>query len=175
MGWYAMALVDVIETLPSDHPGRPRLISILRDLSVSLLRYRDPGTRMWFQIVDKPGEAGNYPETSSSCMFAYAFAGGARRGYLEENFLEAARETMDGVIKRAIHVGPDGAVSLTGTCRSAGLGGSPYRDGSYAYYISEPQRTNDLKGLGAFLMAVIEIERSRVEPQKTSGKDEKTQ
>jgi unsaturated rhamnogalacturonyl hydrolase len=175
MGWYAMALVDVLEALPSDHPGRPRLISILRDLSVSLLRYRDSGSRMWYQIVDKPGEPGNYPETSSSCMFAYAFARGARRGYLEESFLGAARETMDGVIKRAIHVGPDGTVSLTGTCRSAGLGGTLYRDGSYSYYISEPQRTNDLKGLGAFLMAMNEIEGNPGSLQKSTGKEEKTQ
>jgi unsaturated rhamnogalacturonyl hydrolase len=160
MGWYCMALVDVLDDLPAGHGGRRALRAILNDLSVALMRYRDPGTGMWFQVVNRPRAAGNYLETSASCMFAYAFAKGARRGYLPGSFQNVAKVTMNGVIKKEVSVAPNGTVTLSGTCRGAGLGGTPYRDGSYSYYINEPQRLNDLKGFGAFILAAVETERS---------------
>lgn len=158
MGWYIMALVDVLDVLPADHPGREQMLSILRGLAPALLRFRDPGTHLWYQVVDQGNREGNYLESSASAMFAYSFARGANRGYLPPEYRAAAESTFAGLTRGMVTLHPDGSVDLRGTCRSAGLGNTPYRDGSFAYYISEPQRVNDMKGLGPLLLAAIELE-----------------
>jgi unsaturated rhamnogalacturonyl hydrolase len=159
-GWYIMALVDVLDDVPPDHPMRRDLEGILRDLADALVRVRDARTSLYYQVLDQPGREGNYLEASASCMVAYSLAKGSRKGYLGAKFSTSARETFNGVIENFVTVGPDGRIDLAGTCRSAGLGGSPDRDGSYEYYVSEGRRTNDFKGLGAFLLAAIELEES---------------
>lgn len=159
IGWYAMALVDVLDYFPGDHPQRPAIIGILQRLSDALLPFRDARTGLWFQVVDQAGRTGNYLEASASCMFVYAFAKGANRGYLDRKFFSVAQESFGGVITTLVTEEQDGTVSLHHTCKGAGLGGTPYRDGSYEYYVSEPQRTNDFKGFGPFLLAAIELER----------------
>ncbi|MBP1679217.1 MAG: glycosyl hydrolase family 88 [Bacteroidetes bacterium] len=111
-------------------------------------------------MVDQAGRSGNYREASASLMFAYAFAKGAARGYLGREYLERARRAFRGALDSLVTVDPDGTVTLHGTCRGAGLGGNPYRDGSYEYYISEPRRMNDMKGFGPFLRAAIELEQN---------------
>jgi unsaturated rhamnogalacturonyl hydrolase len=170
MGWYVMALVDVLDYFPLDHPQREDLISILRELCATLLKFRDEKTSLWYQVVDQGQREGNYLESSASCMFAYAFAKGANKGHLDRKFIDAAEQTFEGLIERQVTIEGSGLVDLQGTCRGAGLGGNPYRDGSFEYYISEPQRTNDMKGIGSFLLAAIELEKGRV-TRKTS--DEK--
>ena len=159
IGWLMMALVDVLEYFPQAHPGREELMGILRALAGDLLRFRDPKTALWYQVPDQQGRAGNYLEASSSAMFAYAFARGANRHYLGGAYLEAARATFAGIVKHLVTVGADGFIDLHHTCAGAGLGGKPYRDGSYEYYIGVPQRTNDMKGYAPFLLAAIELER----------------
>src|SRR5207253_4029865 len=67
VGWYAMALVDVLDYFPKDHPKRDSLIAILRRLATAIERYQDPNSGLWYQILDKRGAAGNYPEASASC------------------------------------------------------------------------------------------------------------
>ena len=161
MGWYAMALVDVLDDFPTTHPKRLELISILKNLSEAVLKFRDEKTHLWYQVVDQENHKGNYLETSSSCMFAYSFAKGANKGYLDKKFLKIAEETFKGVVEYKATINENGFIDLHGTCRSAGLGGKPYRDGSFEYYISEPQRTNDMKGIGSFLLAAIELEKSK--------------
>ena len=160
IGWYALALVDVLEDFPPAHPKRQELASVLRDLAAALLHYQDPQTHLWYQVVDQRSRAGNYPEASASCMFAYAFARGVHDGILDRKYLAVARETFDGVVAHFVTIDASGAVDLNGICRGAGLGGTPYRDGSFEYYISEPTRTNDMKGIGAFLLAAIELEQA---------------
>jgi unsaturated rhamnogalacturonyl hydrolase len=91
-------------------------------------------------------------------MFAYAFAKGANKGYLDSTYILRAKETFEGVVANLVTVTEEGLVDLHGTCRSAGLGGTPYRDGSAGYYTGEPKRTNDMKGIGPFILAAIEIE-----------------
>jgi unsaturated rhamnogalacturonyl hydrolase len=159
MGWYAMALVDVLELLPDGHPRRGELERILQDLSRALLACRDT-TGLWYQVVDAGTRQGNYLEASASAMFAYAFAKGANRGYLGKEYLAAAEGTFAALTRRLVTVDENGFVDLHETCRGAGLGGHPYRDGSYEYYISEPRRTNDMKGYGPLLLAAIEIEKA---------------
>ena len=61
-----------------------------------------------------------------------------------------------------IKVDARGAITLEGTCSVAGLGGDPYRDGSYEYYVSEPVVANDFKGVGPFILASLEVEKSGI-------------
>jgi unsaturated rhamnogalacturonyl hydrolase len=158
IGWYAMALVDVLYVLPKDYARRKELLPILKDVSATLLKFQDKKTHLWYQVLDQGTREGNYLEASASSMFAYAFARGANRGYLDKSYLKEARATFKGIIDNLVSVDRNGFVDLLHTCQGAGLGGKPYRDGSYEYYINEPQRRNDMKGYGPFLLAAIEIE-----------------
>jgi unsaturated rhamnogalacturonyl hydrolase len=158
MGWYAWGLVDVLDYLPADHPGRDTLVAILKRLCTALLTYQDHDSGLWFQIVDRGRQPGNYLEASASSMFAYAFGKGALRGYLDKKYLEVAKHSFQGILDSLITIDVAGLINLHHTCQGAGLGGNPYRDGSYEYYISEPQRTNDFKALGPFILAALVVE-----------------
>jgi rhamnogalacturonyl hydrolase YesR len=173
MGWLMMALVDVLDYLPDGHPGRDELAGTLRRLAGDLLRMRDPETALWYQVVDQPRRAGNYREASSSAMFAYAFAKGANLHYLPEEYMAAARATFAGIVRHCVTVDSGGFIDLHHICAGAGLGGTPYRDGSYDYYVSVPQRTNDMKGYAPFLLAAIEIEKAAA-PPGGQGRQENT-
>ncbi|MGR3811994.1 glycoside hydrolase family 88/105 protein [Jiulongibacter sp. NS-SX5] len=158
MGWYAMALVDVLDILPEETEGRDKLIQYLNDLSEAIIKVRDPETKIWWQVTDKPHEEGNYLEASGSSMFIYALARGAKHSYLDQQYLNYAKESYDGLIKNLTYVHENGSVDILQVCKSAGLGGNPYRSGSYEYYISEPMLTNDIHGMGPFVLASLEIE-----------------
>jgi unsaturated rhamnogalacturonyl hydrolase len=157
MGWYMMALVDVLEYLPVDYPQRDSILHILEKTSEALLRVRDPETGLWYQILDKGGQEGNYLEASCSSMFTYAFAKGAKMEYLPETYMEIAEKSFRSIVNNLITSGPDGRPVMINICGSAGLGGHPYRDGSYDYYIHEKKVDNDPKGVGPFIMAAIEL------------------
>ena len=158
IGWYAMALVDTLDYFPANDPRRAELIAILKRLAPAIEKYRDPKSGLWYLIVDKPNEKGNYLEASAACMFVYALAKGVRRGYLAESDLAVARKGYQGILNQFIKTDANGQVNLEGTVGGAGLGGNPYRDGSYQYYVSERVVQNDPKGIGAFLVASSEIE-----------------
>ena len=156
MGWYMMAMVDVLDYLPKDHPKRAEIIKILTGLSKSLDKYRDPKTGMWYQVTDKVGAEGNYVESSGSAMFIYTWVKGAQKGYLPKEYLSKGLKAYDQFVKKFVKENPDGTISLTDVCSVAGLGGEPrYRDGSYEYYISEPKRDNDPKAVGPFIMVSV--------------------
>ena len=158
MGWYAMALVDVLDYFPEHHPRRGELLAILQRLATSVEKYQDRKSGLWYQVLDKAKAKGNYLEASASCMFVYALAKAVRHGYLPASYLSVARKGYQGITTRFIETGPGGGVNLKGTVSVAGLGGNPYRDGSYEYYLSEKVVTNDPKGVGAFLLASVEME-----------------
>jgi len=161
MGWYVMALIEVLELLPAEHPRRPDLLAILSRLSAALTRYQDPVSGLWYQIVDLPERPGNYRESSVSAMLAYGFAKAVRQGWLPAEYLSAARRAYHGLLENMIRVDARGALTLQGICSVAGLGGDPYRDGSFEYYIHEPVAANDFKGVGPFILAAIEMERAK--------------
>lgn len=158
IGWYAMALVDTLDYFPENHPQRAALIAILKRLAPAIEKYQDRNTGLWYQVLDKQTEKGNYFEASAACMFVYALAKGVRHGYLPDHYLLVAQKGYQGILNRFIKTDANGQVNLEGTVGGAGLGGNPYRDGSYQYYIGERIVTNDPKGIGAFLMASSEIE-----------------
>ncbi|HKO99689.1 MAG TPA: glycoside hydrolase family 88 protein [Pyrinomonadaceae bacterium] len=157
MGWYAMALVDTLDHFPSNHPQRQKLIAILQRLAAAVETYQDQKSGLWYQVLDKAGQKGNYAEASASSMFVYALAKGVRLNYVPPRYLRVARKGYQGIQKQFIETTPTG-VNLNGTVSVSGLGGNPYRDGSYEYYLSEKVVTNDPKGVGAFLLASSEME-----------------
>ncbi len=158
MGWYAMALVDTLDHFPRNHPQRNELVAILKRLAVAVQKYQEPKSGLWWEVLDQGSRKGNYLEASVSCMFVYALAKGVRKGYLAPPYLRVAQKGYQGIVKRFIRTEPGGQMNLEGTVSVGGLGGNPYRDGSYEYYLSEKIVTNDPKGVGAFLMAANEME-----------------
>lgn len=174
IGWYAIALVDVLDYLPKEHPGRPQLIGYLQRLAPVLAKYQDPVSGAWYQVIDQGKRAGNYLEASASCMFVYALAKGARLGYISEKFAVNARKGYQGILQNFVEKEANGTLSLNKTVSVGGLGGTPYRDGTYEYYLSEPIRKNDLKGIGPFIFASVEMEiaaENAVGKGKTIGLD----
>ena len=157
MGWYTMALVGVLDNIPADHPERDRIITIFRSLSSALLKVSDPETGLYYQVLDQGNREGNYLEASCSAMFTYAFAAGSKRGYLDEKYLDIAGKTFDSYVKQFVITDDDGLPTITSVCEVAGLGGNPYRDGSYDYYVNERKRNNDPKAMASFIMAAIEL------------------
>lgn len=162
MGWYGMALVDALEYYPAAHPGRDSLLKILNRLAAAVKKYQDPSSGCWYQVLDKASAKGNYLEASATCMFVYTLAKGVRLGYLPATYNTVAAKGYEGIMKRFIRTAPEGGVNLEGTVSVAGLGGDPYRDGSYAYYLSEKVVTNDPKGVGAYMMAANEMEQAAI-------------
>ncbi len=158
MGWYAMALVDTLDYFPQKHAQRAELIAILNRLARAVAKYQDSRSGLWYQVLDKGGAKGNYLESSAACMFVYALAKGVRKGYLPANYMKTANDGYRGIQREFVKYDASGRFNLAGTVSVAGLGGNPYRDGSYEYYLSEKVVTNDPKGVGAFLLAATEIE-----------------
>jgi unsaturated rhamnogalacturonyl hydrolase len=153
MGWYAMALVDVLDRMPVSDPQRAAVESVTRRILQAVAHYQDPETGLWWQVMDKGSQKGNYLEASSSCMFVYALAKGIRQGVAPMTLEANVTRGWDGIEKRFVK--PDG--TFTGTVKVAGLGGTPYRSGTYDYYVGEPTGDNDAKGVGAYLLALSEI------------------
>lgn len=158
MGWYGMALVDVLDNFPQNHPKRAALLAILNRFAVAVQKVQDPKSGLWYDILDKPLGKGNYHEASASSMFVYALAKAVRTGYLPSSYLTVAKKGYVGIKAEFIEPAGDSKVNLKGTVSVSGLGGKPYRDGSYEYYLSEKVITNDPKGVGAFLLAANEME-----------------
>ena len=158
-GWYCMALVDTLEIIPEDPQDLRRpLIDILKDASATLVKYQDPETGLWWQILDKAGAPGNYRESSASAMFTYALCKGINEGYLpKDKYGPAVSKAYEGIVRDFVEVHADGSIDLTGCVIVGGLGYG--RDGSYEYYMSEPIRDNDPKAIGPFIMAGIQIEK----------------
>lgn len=159
LGWYVMALVDVLDYMPKEHPKQKELVKYLNNACAALAKYQDK-SGLWYQVTDKGGEKGNYLEASGSSMFAYAFAKGVNKGYLPSKYKKLANKAFDGLTTVLIKkVDEDGGITLTNCCQVAGLGGTPYRDGSYEYYINERKKDNDPKATGPFILAALELNR----------------
>ena len=156
IGWFYMAVVDILDFAPKNHPQRAELIAIIKGLADTLPKYQDKDG-LWYQVVDQPTREGNYAEASASSMFMYAIAKAVNKGYLAPKYKAIALKAFDGITAKLIKTNADGTLSLTHCCAVAGLGGNPYRDGSYEYYIHEKVRDNDAKATGPFIMGCIEL------------------
>lgn len=158
MGWYVMALVDVLDWVPADHPARPDLLGILHGILETLPRYADKETLMWYQVLDCPGREGNYIESTCSAMFTYAYLKAVEKGY-EPQYAKYAKRLYRNLVKTFIREEADGTITLTQCCAVAGLGGKDHRSGDYEYYIHEKITENDPKGVGPFIWASLIYER----------------
>ena len=156
-GWYVMALCDVLELMPADQPERPALEAILRRVIDALLAVQDPDSHLWYQVPDRAGDEGNYLESTCSAMYCFALAKGVRLGILPPEYKEQAAQIMDGLKSYKLRLNEDGTLSLIDCCAVAGLGGNPYRDGTYEYYVHERIREDDPKGVAPLLLAALEL------------------
>lgn len=157
MGWYMMALVDVLDYIPENYSRRKELITILNRLTAAITKTQDAKSGVWWQITNKANEAGNYLESSASAMFVYAMAKAIRLKYLPAAYLSNIKKGYTGLLKQFVVTDSSGMVHYINAVSGAGLGGNPFRDGSYEYYIKEPKRDDDLKAIGPFIQACIEI------------------
>jgi unsaturated rhamnogalacturonyl hydrolase len=160
-GWYAMALVDVLDFLPTNHPARAQILATFQKTCAGIIKWQDAKTGLWWQVMDAGDRKGNYREATASAMFVYALAKGVNKNYLPREYAAAAEKGFAGIVKNLVKDDGDGKWSLTQCCSVAGLGGlsnGKLRDGSFDYYVGEPVVKNDLKGVGPFILAGIELQ-----------------
>jgi len=163
MGWYCMALTDVLDFVPrSREKNYNALTGIARRLLDPLMKYQDPQSGLWYQVLDKGGMEKNYTESSASSMFVYFLSKALRLGLVEESGTEqvkaAAQKAYQGLLNEKLREDASGELHLTDICKVAGLGGTPYRGGTYEYYVNEPRAADDFKGVGPFILASMEQE-----------------
>ncbi|HML47737.1 MAG TPA: glycoside hydrolase family 88 protein [Clostridia bacterium] len=160
MGWFCAALADVLEIFPKEHPAFVEIRRRFMACAEAVLNAQDPASGVWYQILDQGDRPGNYLEASASSLFVYALAKGIRLGWLPKESAPRIRRAYEGVIAQFVEL-YKGLVNLNKCCKVGGLGNVEERDGSFAYYISEPILCNDRKGVGAFLQASVEVEGRR--------------
>ena len=173
-GWYTMALIERLDAMPEDYERRGEVIELLRKDLDAVIKWQDKETGLWYQVMDQPGRKGNYLESTCSSMFAYVLMKATNKGYLGDKYFLAGKKAYQGILKNFIRVNADKTISLTNCCAVAGLGPgmseavkkaapnvkeNKRRDGSYDYYLSEPVRDNDAKGVGPFIWASLEYEK----------------
>jgi unsaturated rhamnogalacturonyl hydrolase len=166
LGWYAMAMVEVLDNLPKDYARRNEVINTFQKVMKAVVKYQDKKTGVWYDVMDV-NDPKNYLEATASSMFAYCLLKGARLGYLDASYREAGKKAYNGILRQFIRVNNDKTISLTRCCAVSGLGPAPgpyvtkpnyKRDGSFEYYMSEPIRDNDAKGVGPFIWASLEMQ-----------------
>ena len=157
---------DGDDRVPGGYARRGEVIALLNKAMESVVKYQDKKTGVWYDVMDVK-DPRNYLESTASSMFAYVLLKGYRKGYLSEKFRDAGVKAYKGIIDQFIQVNADKTISLTKCCSVSGLGPGPgpyvkkpnfKRDGSFEYYMSEPIRDNDAKGVGPFLWASLEME-----------------
>lgn len=158
MGWYHVALVEVLDVMAANHPERKKMLDILNRLTIAIVKAQDNVSGVWWQITDKAGAKKNYLESSASAMFVYALARSVNKGYIGPAYRKVVQMGYAGLLKEFVVKDVDGHTHFTKTVAVGGLGGSPNRNGTYAYYMSEPIRTDDLKAIGPFMLAALEME-----------------
>ena len=169
LGWYGVAMVDALDYFPAKHWGRDSIIVILNRFAKAIVNVQDAKTGLWYDIVNMPDKPKNYREASASAMLVYTLLKGVRKGYLPASYLTYAKKGYAGIIKEFIEKDASGQTNFKGTVSVSGLGGNPYRDGSFDYYMSEPVVVNDPKGMGAFILCSVEMEMAS-QPKPGTGK-----
>jgi unsaturated rhamnogalacturonyl hydrolase len=157
MGWYGMAILDILDFIPQNFQHRDSLIHTFQRFANAIVKYQDE-SGCWYQVVDQGTRSGNYLEASASCMFVYALAKGVRLGYLDNTYLDEIEKGYNGIISKFVS-GSGTDIKLNKICKSAGLGQPDSRDGTFGYYVGEDIVSDDGKGLGPFLTAGIEVSR----------------
>ncbi len=162
LGWYAMGIVDTLDFIPANHPQRAKIIELLGQLAAGVARWQDPKSGLWWQVLDQGDREGNYLEATASCQFVCALAKAVNHGYLPlDQYLGVIERGYAGILRDLVTTDASGRLVLTKCCSVAGLGPATNkkRDGTFEYYVSEPVVNNDLKGIGPFILAGLELDR----------------
>ncbi|HEX8357028.1 MAG TPA: glycoside hydrolase family 88 protein [Segetibacter sp.] len=157
MGWYGMALIDVLENFPEEHPRRDSLTKILKRFANAVVKYQDKKTGLWYNMIDSPKKEKNYLEASASCMIVYALAKSVRLGFIPKSFLAAVQKGYAGVIAKCIKT-EIGQVNFYSTAGADAVGNSRIDNESLDYLSKEKMVVNAPVGVGAFLLASNEVE-----------------
>jgi unsaturated rhamnogalacturonyl hydrolase len=147
IGWYAVAIMDILDYIPEAHPHRHEFISAGLDIINALIRFQDEETGLWFQVVDKGGVKGNWLETSCSCLYTYAIAKAMKKGLLHKSYSKYIHRAYQGIIKHLSFEGED--LIISNICIGTGVG-------DLRFYFDRPTVQNDLHGMGAFLLMCTE-------------------
>lgn len=158
IGWYMVALVETLDYFPKSHPKYKVLVGYLNQISKSVNQYKSE-SGLWYQVADKTELYGNYVEPSASGMIIYAFAKGANKGYLPTSYKSTAKKSFESFVKEFVKVDKKGEVNILNVSSNVGLGGKPFRDGTNDYYLTSKTKENGAIGLGAFLLASIELDK----------------
>lgn len=160
LGWYCMALIEVLDAMPQNTPDRDKVVALLQKVMTSVVKYQDAKSDVWYDVLDV-SDPRNYLEATCSAMFTYTLLKGSRLGYLSASFREAGIRAYNGMVREFVKDNGDGTMSLEKCVSVSGLGpeSNPKRDGSFSYYMSESVRANDAKGVGPFIWASLEMER----------------
>jgi unsaturated rhamnogalacturonyl hydrolase len=169
VGWYGMAMVDALEQFPDNHPGKAQIQAILQRYANMVATYQDAKSGCWYDILDLPNRKGNYLEASATCMITYTLQKGMRMGWLPAQYNQSVQKAWSGIQTNFIRYSNSKEIELHGTVSVSGLGGKPYRDGSFEYYMSEKVVVDDPKGMGAFIKCAAEVEMAQL-PKPGKGK-----
>jgi unsaturated rhamnogalacturonyl hydrolase len=156
MGWFGMAIIEILEFIPADHPKRARLIEILENLIIGLSNVQDETTGLWYQVVDQGQRSDNWLESSCSCMYSYFTTRAVYKGYIDNSYLDMAIKAYHGILREKFYIGIDSLANLKDISEGTGV------SADYSYYINRSRNTNDLHGLGAFLMMCCQLEQTGV-------------
>ena len=175
--WYMLALVDVLELMPTSNTNYSTLKGYLENLAASIASYQnEDGT--WYQVLDQKDNAlnGNYEESSCSALFTAAYLKALRLKLLESSKYETmAKKAYVALVNKFMAYDKDdnNKIQILGSCCSAGLGtnNKKLRDGSRSYYINGDDAKvvtgentgyyyTEGKVLGGFIMAATEYERA---------------
>ena len=148
MGWYVVALADILELMPDSNEKKKKLVEIERCLLEKIADYREETTKMWYQIVNKGDLKSNWLETSCSCLFTAAIAKAVRLGIIDGSYRCFANDSFKGLEEKLIWY--EGHLYVSGICVGTGVG-------DYRHYINRPTVNSDLHGVGAFLLMCAEI------------------
>jgi len=160
IGWYGVAVIDVLEVMPKNDPDRAKLITLLRQIVSAIARFQDQQSGLWYNVVDKGSEPGNWLETSASAMYIYIVSTAVEHGYVPAANAKVACKGYRG-ISAELSASPDGLVSVANICAGTVVG-------DLAFYFQRPRNTNDIHGLGPFLLMNEQMRKSGCTRQNAS-------
>ena len=153
VGWYAVAILDILDYIPEDHPSVSRLKSIEADLLKSLAKFQDKTTGMWYNVLDRTDDEDNWVESSCTNLFIYSYAKALRKGIIGKEYEPVLKKAYEG-IENILYYDENGNIVIDKVCI-----GTCIESGTYEYYINREQIKNDLHGIGAFILMCSEMEK----------------
>ncbi len=149
MGWVPLALEEELRYIPENFHLRGEMIRMLTDLLKALMVYQDEKTGLWYQVVNRVDDSRNWLETSCSCLYTGGIAGAVRAGFMDSAYLKYAHKGYEGIIARLRR--DEKGLMVENVCIGTGVG-------DVEHYYARPVSTNDLHGMGAFILMCIEME-----------------